>query len=274
MIFLLCALTSSALVSIVMRLSGRYVKNNISMLACNYVMCAALALGYAGFNASAAPSTWGMGAVSGVFFLVSFMLLQWNVKQNGVVLSGLFMKLGVVVPVVVSMIFFGERPGIPQTLGILLSLTGIWLMNGGQEKGQRTNGLMLVLLLVIGGACDVTAKVFEQLGQPEQGSAFLFYTFFSALILCAALAVYKKQKLSFADAGFGLLIGIPNYFSSRFLLLSLAEVPAVAAYPIYCIGAMTLITLAGKLLFREQLTRKQLIAAGVILAALVLLNLS
>jgi len=49
MLNLLLAVLSSALVSITMRLSESKVKNNVAMLAVNYVMCALLAWGYTGF---------------------------------------------------------------------------------------------------------------------------------------------------------------------------------------------------------------------------------
>ena len=66
---------------------------------------------------------------------------------------------------------------------------------------------------------------------------------------------------------------MPNYFSARFLLLSLSAVPAVIAYPSYSVGTIVLIALVGKVFFKERLSRRQLVAMGVILAALILLNL-
>ena len=47
---LLLAILSSALVSITMRLSETKIKNNLSMLAVNYIMCACLAYVYTGFS--------------------------------------------------------------------------------------------------------------------------------------------------------------------------------------------------------------------------------
>ena len=66
---------------------------------------------------------------------------------------------------------------------------------------------------------------------------------------------------------------MPNYFSARFLLLSLSQVPAVVAYPTYSVATIVLITVVGMLAFGERLTRRQKLAMGVILVALVLLNL-
>ena len=48
MIHLILAIVSSASVSVVMRLSEERVRNNVSMLALNYLMCALMAGTYAG----------------------------------------------------------------------------------------------------------------------------------------------------------------------------------------------------------------------------------
>ena len=71
---------------------------------------------------------------------------------------------------------------------------------------------------------------------------------------------------------FGFLIGIPNFFSSKFLLRALTDVPAVVVYPVYSVATILVVTLAGVVLFRERLEKKQWLGLGIILAALVLLN--
>ncbi|MBR5502370.1 MAG: EamA family transporter, partial [Oscillospiraceae bacterium] len=75
------------------------------------------------------------------------------------------------------------------------------------------------------------------------------------------------------DLLFGVIIGVPNFFSSRFLLLSLSSVPAVIAYPTFSVAAMLIVTMAGVVLFGEKLTRQQWLALGGILLALILLNI-
>lgn len=47
MIYLLLAVISSMMVSVLMRLSETRIHNNVSMLACNYLMCTGLAALYA-----------------------------------------------------------------------------------------------------------------------------------------------------------------------------------------------------------------------------------
>ena len=117
------------------------------------------------------------------------------------------------------------------------------------------------------------AKVFEELGDGALGDQFLLYTFAAAFLLCLALMFYKKQRIGGAELMWGALIGIPNFFSAKFLLGALKSISAVVVYPTYSVATLLVITLAGVLFFKEKLGRRQWIALGIILAALALLNL-
>lgn len=278
MAYLLLAVISSALVSIFMRLSTDHIKGKVSMIAVNYLMCLGIALGLTG-PAALVPQTEGLGitlalsAVNGVLYLGSFMLLQINAQKNGVVLSAIFMKLGLLVPITLSVLFFGEVPQMLQIAGFVLAVLAIVMINmgSGAQNVQFKTGL--VLLLLGGGMADGMLKVFEQFGPAELSSQFLLYTFAVAFVLCTILMFARKERPGIKELLFGLLIGVPNYFSADFLLRSLASVPAVIAYPSFSVATILVVTLAGVLFFKEKLTKRQWIAVGVILVALVLLNI-
>ena len=277
MVYLILAIVSSALVSLTMRASEKKVKNNISMLAANYLMCLLLGGLYTG-EAGLFPAAEGLnaalllGAISGVFYLASFMLLQWNIRVNGVVLPATFMKLGVLVPTLLAVVVFHETPRVTQVIGFALAIAAIVLIRAEKGRGKAKNAWGLLVLLVMGGLTDALSKIYEVYGAAALNGQYLFYTFVAAFVLCVALAAVKKQTITWTEAGLGLLLGLPNYFSARFLLLSLSSVPAVAAFPTYSVATIVLVTLSGMVFFAERLSRRQMLALGVILCALVLLN--
>ena len=223
-------------------------------------------------GAEGSMRTLGLGVICGVLFLAAFVLLQWNIQKNGVVLPATFMKLGVLVPTLMSILIFRETPRLTQLLGVAASLAAILLING---RGERQAGsiLGLILLLLAGGGADSMSKIYEEVGDPALSSHFLLYIFIVSCLLCLLLCALRRQGMGKMELLFGAAIGIPNYLSSRFLLLSLAEVPAVVAFPTYSVATIVLVTLVGVLCFREQLGKRKLAALGVILAALVLLNI-
>ena len=85
--------------------------------------------------------------------------------------------------------------------------------------------------------------------------------------------ILKKERPGKNELLYGALIGIPNFFSSRFLLGALGQIPAVVVYPTFSVATILLVTLTGVAAFKERLTAKQWIGLGVILVALVLLNI-
>lgn len=276
MIYLILAILSSMLISVLMRVSEKYAQNNVTMLAFNYLMCAVMAAFYtrgAQFDAEGVGFAVVTGVLSGALYLGSFMVLQWNIRKNGVVLPATFMRLGVIVPTVLAVALFGEKPGIMQVIGVLIALAAIVVIQYDRTGGKRGSSAGLILLLLCGGITDTTAKIYDHWGNPALESYYLMFIFIVALLLCIGVVLYRKQSVTPADALFGLLIGIPNYFSARFLLLSLGAVPAVVAYPTYSVGTIVMITLAGLIIFREKLNRQRIIGLVMILCALVLLNI-
>lgn len=281
MLYLLLAILCSASTSVFMRLSERRVKGDMNLLAVNYIVCALLAACYTGLTglfpaAEGLGFTLGLGAVNGVLYLSGFILLQWNVKHNGVVLSSTFQKLGVLVPISVSVLLYGESPEPTQLAGYALALAAILLIHfeGGRESGGSGNSrVFLLLLLLCCGLGEAFSKVFEQTGLDELENQFLFYTFCAALLLCLLLMWKRGQRIGKNELLFGLIIGVPNYFSARCMLRSLSYVPAVIAFPMCSVGSILCASAAGVLLFHEKLSRRRCLALGIILLAIVLLNL-
>lgn len=275
MFYLFLAICSSVGVSLVMRLSAKRAKGSLCMLSANYLMCLLIATAFTGVQ-NVVPEVPGLGetlilgAVNGVFYLTSFVIYQKSVAKNGIVLSSTFMKLGLLVPIAVSVIW--EVPTIIQIVGFLIALVGIVLITGNKDDSARFSP-GLIVLLVMGGAANAMSEVFEEMGNHQLSSQFLLYTFGAAFLLCTVLALFKKEKPNRYSLLYGFLIGIPNYFSARFLLLSLNSVPAMIAHPTYSAVSVALVAFLGIWAFKERLSKRQFVAMGLILTSLILLNL-
>ena len=278
MFYLLLTILGGAMVSILMRLSEGKIKNSIGMLEANYIACFLVSAANAGFgnlfpNVPGIGQTQLLGVITGVLCLACYLIFQVSIRRNGVVLSSAFSTLGLMVSIVMSILFFGEKPTVLQTIGFILAIGAILLMNYQKEEIQPGFNMGLLLVLLLGGASDAMAKVFEELGTSSQEPQYLFYTFFVALVLCTAIMIHKKQRLGRWGILFGVLIAIPNFVSTRFMLSALAVIPAVIAYPASSVGTILTVTLAGVLFFHERLSKRQWIGIGAILIALILLNI-
>ena len=202
MIYLLTGILFSSMLSILLRVSEKYVEGDTATLAMNYVCCTLVAFIDAGtLNAFNPHPSLGiavvLGIISGIAYLGGFLLLQYNIKKNGVVLPATFMKLGLLVPTSLSVIIFHERPDFLQIMGFVIAVFAIILINSGKKtdgKSELKIGLLIALLL-LAGIGDVMGKFHEEWGSTDLTEAFLFFIFLTACVLCLGVTVYKKQKI-------------------------------------------------------------------------------
>ena len=188
MFFLLLAIFCSAMLSVAMRVSTGKVSGHFSMLATNYLVCGILGALYADFSLLTAQSagvgiTVGLAVLNGIILLGGLILLQISTRKNGIVLSSLFMKLGLLVPFLVSIIFFREVPTYLQVAGFCVAAGAIIMFNLKKSDDTGRFGIGLILLLLINGSADTMVKVFEALGPAALSDHFLCLSFSVAFVL-------------------------------------------------------------------------------------------
>lgn len=280
MIYLVLAIFCSLMISVVMRISEKYVKNEMGMFMANYAVCAMLALSYikdktqiATLLSGSANTTLMLGVISGILYLGGFVLLKFNMTHNGIVMSSTFMKLGVLVPTVMAVAVFHEVPRWTQLVGILVAVAAIVLINFEKEAlSEGKKKVWLLILLLVCGFAEAMANIYDKLGDAGLSDGYLFATFSVAFLFAVILAI-RAGKVGVKDLAFGAVIGVPNYFFSRFLLLALSTVDAVIVYPTYSVATIIAVAIVGVLAFKETLSKKKVCALVLILAALVFLNI-
>lgn len=276
--YLLLAIFCSAMISIGMRLSDGKVSGKFSMLATNYLVCGIMGALYSDFSLLATETdgiglTVGLAVLNGAMLLGGLILLQISTRNNGVVLSSLFMKLGLLVPFAASILFFHEMPTWLQVAGFCLAIAAIVVFNLKKDGSSSRFGIGLILLLLLNGGVDTAIKTFEALGPAALSDHFLCLSFSVAFVLCTGLVIFKKERPDGKALLFGTMIGVANFFSSKFVLAALTQIPAVVLFPTYSVATMLVVTLCGVVFFRERLERRQWLAFAGVIAALILLNI-
>lgn len=281
MIYLVLSIILNSLMSIAMRAGENRVKYKISMIAGNYLTCVVTGILWIGPgnifpDAERMGYALGLGGISGLFFMSALISVQYCIPRTGIVLPSVFSRMGaLLVPLGFSILLFGEAPSFMQIIGSVLSVVGILMMTlqkGGEKAGRAPAPLLLMVLLTEGVACSMM-KIYQETGNTVLSDQFLLYTFASACLLCVIVLIARKERPGLRELFFGILIGFPNYACTRFMLRALEQMPAIIVYPCRGVGAIALITLAGVFVFKEKLTRRQIAAMLVIVAAVALLNL-
>lgn len=132
---------------------------------------------------------WGIivGGISGAFFFLSFTYYQKSVKENGIGLSGTFSKLGILIPMIFSIIIWREFPTTTQWIGIVLSLVSIVIVNLSLKSVKKLDiNITIILLFIFGGMAEFSNKIYQKYALSEYKDIFLFSIFLVAFPIFSA----------------------------------------------------------------------------------------
>ncbi|HDR05201.1 MAG TPA: hypothetical protein ENN84_08160 [Candidatus Marinimicrobia bacterium] len=225
----------------------------------------------AGNYATAAGSGWlltlGKGAMwpsleisflaiilSGAFVL-SFYLLSKSVAAAGASLSAVSSRLSVLIPVFLSILLFKEILNVEKLLGLLFALaTFIFFalaMQSRNSQGEKRQLWPLIAVFISLGLTDFSMKLFQELQKAGEKALFLAILFSGAFFLTLAVSLLKKLPFHKKSFSLGLILGLPNLFSSWFLIGALEQFPAVMVFPAVNVGIILVTALASVLIWRE-----------------------
>jgi drug/metabolite transporter (DMT)-like permease len=303
MLYLLLAIGCSASIALIFRVSETRDMNRYAVTTANYVTACITAVatlvvdgrslpsiggiidslpqlagavaGRADLLTGSASQAWAVcvGLVAGVFFFLAFVYYQISVRNHGVSLPGAFAKLGILVPMSLSLVLWQEMPRTIQWLGIALAVGSIVLVNRPADRLRRGLKASLLLLFAFGGLAEFSNKVFQRHGLLEDKAIFLLMTFFVAFVLSLVVTVRKGLPVRRRDILTGVAVGLPNLFSSYFLIEALDRIPAAAVFPAYGAGTILVITLFGAVFMGERLTGRDRAVVALAVLSIVLINL-
>lgn len=276
MIWLLLATFCSASIALVFKYSETRGLNRYAVTSVNYltaVLVSAALAGLTNIEFTAVRSGLAIGIPAGICFFLAFVYYQASVKASGAGLAGMFGKLGILMPMILSMALWREYPTAVQGAGILLAISAIALVNV-REKGQNDHfKSALILLFLFGGLAEFSNKLFQRYGASEEKAYFLLIVFSVAFLVSLGAAIRQGKGIQSADVITGILVGVPNLFSSFFLIRALDDLPTAVVFPVYSAGSMVLILVLSAWLFGERLSLKSYGAIVMTMLSLILINL-
>ena len=280
MISLLMTVACSSSIALILKHNSEKKGEPLLLLAGNY-LAAAIVSGFLFFTEEKlnySLFSFVFGAVMGGLFLFSFFAFANAVQAAGTALATVSSRISVVVPVIFSILFFNEVPTLFHLTGIIFSIITIVLFYFSLKtiKGKVLSGkeyLFLFIVLIGIGLGDFGMKVFQNLSSGNEEPFYLFMIFSFAFIFTTIFLKINKIRFDKSTAKRGAVLGIPNIFSSYFLLGALAVLPGVIVYPVVNIGVILVTTFAARLIWKEDINRFGKIALASGLIAIFLLSL-
>ena len=120
--------------------------------------------------------------------------------------------------------------------------------------------LWLIILVFLGqGISDAIFNDFSQKYPSNGGYLFFMVLFFIAsitgIIILTFKGIRKKKKLEIKSIFWGVMFGVPNFFSLVFFLRSLASIDSYIVFPLVSTGVVVSSSLIGFFIFNENLSR-------------------
>ena len=211
----------------------------------------------------------GFGIITGALFLGNFWVYQKCIACNGLSLSVGVMRIAMIVPVLMAVVWFREQLGVLNGLGIVLGLAAFTLKS---DPKALHNFLWIVGLFAISGLTDASLKIFKELGSGNE-AGFVYIIFTSAFVFTLLLILAGRIRFTWQSIVLGCLLGIPNRYSTVFFLKGLDSIPAALAYPIVAVSIVLLSIVSDLAIWHKQASRRDVLLWALLLVSLVLLNL-
>lgn len=145
--------------------------------------------------------------------------------------------------------------------------------NGATVSASLSHMGLLIPMLVCSGMADTMSKVFEAFCPHELEDFFISITFAMALVLCILAYFFSHEHMNRVDLVCGMLLGISNYLSTKFLIRAIYDIPAFISYIVFGLGVALFINCINWTVLHEKLTRRDYIGMALSMGAIVLLNL-
>ncbi|MFP5470615.1 MAG: SMR family transporter [Bacteroidia bacterium] len=208
----------------------------------------------------------------GFLFIGVFNLTAFSTQQSGISVTVITSKIAsIVIPIAFSFIIGLEKVSTKPVVAIILAICSLFLIINlkGENKLKKIALFILLGIFVGQGASDILFSQSNKFVLDEQKELFFSIIFLSAA-LCGIVFSFLNKKQKFKPTKknilWGILLGVPNYFSLKFFFAALQELDTSIAFLVLNIGIILLSTLVGFLFYQEKLSPKNMF--GIFLAIL------
>lgn len=203
------------------------------------------------------------------------------IKTGSLSLSALIMQYSLIVPAIYGMIMLDEPLKITLFVGLLLLIVSLILVNlGGKEEYVRPTlkwGVVVGLSFIGNGSCVTVQKVQQVNFDGQYKSEFMIMSIaISVVILLSLVLMFDRKALvhnvkrgGLIAAGSGMCNGVANFLT----MVLAGMLPASVMYPVVSAGGTITTSLAALLIYREKMSRRQLLGLVIGILAIVALNL-
>ena len=212
----------------------------------------------------------------GVVFIFNFFIYSKSVDLNGVGISIAAMRISLIVPVLLSTLWYLELLTFNQWVGLTLVFLVLYLLLPNKKslfKGSFNAGWLLPLLFLFTGIGDASLKIYEaEYSQFLSKGEFMAVVFLTAFVVgTAAILIRREWQFKKIEYLLGACIGVPNMLAAIFLIEALERMNGAVVFSL--VNVLTVIggTFVGVIFWEDRFTKMQWL--GIVLTVVSILML-
>lgn len=284
LLFILLSAVTSVIIAHFLKVTESRSLNTIRVLTINYFVATTTALlyvfrgGYPEGNFEILFQPFLLSVGVGSFFIANFFIYSKSVFSNGVGISIAAMRISLIIPVLLSTLWYLEILKPFQWAGIFLVFITLFLLLPNKKSIIKTDqslskGWLLILLFLGSGICDASLKYYEmEYSQWISKELFMGMVFMTAFLIGMIYIIWRKSwKFTKEEIYVGIAIGVPNLLSSLFLISALELMNGAVVYS--AVNVLTVLggTLLGVVYWKDQFSTMQWTGIFLTVAAIILL---
>ena len=272
---------------IAFKMFEKYKVDNLQALIVNYLTAAGCSYFFLEQDFSlnhVLNSEWLYHAmIIGTLFIIVFNFYAFGTQKVGIAVTTVANKMSLIIPVCAALILYpNEEFTSLKGIAFILALVGIYLSStkAGKLSFDKKYLWLIILVFVGQGISDAIFNDFAQSFKEvlEKESYLFFMTLFiiasiSGILILSGKSFKGRNPLKLKSVFWGVIFGIPNFFSLVFFLKALGDMSSSIVFPLVSMGVIVSSSFIGMLIFKEKLSRTNWIGILLSICAIYIFSL-
>lgn len=225
------------------------------------------------------PALWPYAMIFGACFGICNVATLAAISSGPLALTSLFLSYSTLIPTIYGF-FLGERPDLRLFIpGLALLMVSLFLTNKPQ-KGEKISSKWLVFILIAcitNGGCSISQTAQQVAFNEQYGNELMILALSMVLVVYIVLALLIERKeipALLKDGWYNAPVsGIANGANNFLVMLLRPMLGATILFPLISGGGLVVTLLISLFIFKEKLSRTQMIGFFLGLASVILLSL-
>ena len=240
---------------------------------------------YGKFGFTFDETTTLFGALYAVCYCVCTVALLKALKIGYVSLTSLIFSYSLILPALFGIFAYSTSPSVAFYFGLAVFAVSLFFLGkkktSEEEKGFSVKWLIFTLAAFFAnGGCSILQTHQQRLCSGNYKREFMVTAMALVFVFCLIITLFSAKKnkdeiTTNLTKGWYVAIfyGVINALLNLFVMLSVAYLSPGVVFPVICGGGLILTLLLSVLIFKEKLSRYQVIGFVIGVASIILMNI-